>query len=218
MRHDSVRARLSRLPSQPPPAGVLPPPPEWLRPVPTDGTSLPERPPAGAGARAAAALVCLFPDAAGETRVVLTERADHGGHHSGEVSLPGGKAEPAEHDPVETALREASEEVGLDPGACGLEILGFLEPAWIPASNFVVTPVVALSIREPALVADPREVYAIFDAPLDAFLPGAPRVILERTVRGTPLRFGAYPVDRWIVWGATARILGQLGALLGEGR
>lgn len=214
MRHDEVRARLARLPSQPPPAGLLPPPPDWLRPVPTDGSSLPERPARGTDARAAAALVCLFPDAAGDIRVVLTERVDHGGDHSGEVSLPGGKTEPGELDPVETALRESREEVGLDPVACRLEILGFLEPTWIPASNFLVTPVVGLAATAPALVADPGEVFAIFDAPLEAFLPDAPRTILERTIRGWPLRYGAYPVDGRIVWGATARILAQLGALL----
>lgn len=214
MRAEEVRARLGRLPSVPPAAGVLPSPADWLRPVPLDGLDLPERPPPGAGARVAAALVCLFPDDAGHVRVVLTERVDHGGDHSGEVSLPGGKAEPGESDPIAIALREASEEVGLDPLACRLEILGFLEPTWIPASNFVVTPVVGLASAAPALVADPREVQAIFDAPVEAFLPGAPRAVLEGIVRGWPLRYGAYPVDGRAVWGATARILSQLGALL----
>ena len=214
MRPDEVRARLSRLPKTPPQAGVLPHPPEWLRPVRTDGGALPERPPVGTDTRAAAALVCLFPDAVGAVRVILTERVDHGGHHSGEVSLPGGKAEPGELDPVETALREAREEIGLDPAACGLELLGFLEPTWIPASNFRVMPVVGLAARAPSLVADPREVFAIFDAPLEAFLPDAPRTNLERTIRGWPLRHGAYTVDGRVVWGATARILAQLGAVL----
>jgi 8-oxo-dGTP pyrophosphatase MutT (NUDIX family) len=214
MRDDEVRARLARLPSRPPPAGVLPPPPDWLRPVPVDGSSLPERPPPGSSVRPAAALLCLFPDAAGEVRVVLTERVDHGGHHSGEVSLPGGKVEPGETDPVATALREAQEEVGLDPAACGLVVLGFLEPTWIPASNFLVTPVVAIADQAPSLRADPGEVSAIFDAPLEAFLPGAPRAILERSIRGRALRHGAFPVAGRIVWGATARILAQLGALL----
>lgn len=214
MRHDEVSSRLARLPSRPPPAGVLPPPPDWLLPIPIDGSSLPERPPPGSGVRRAAALVCLFPDAGGDVRVVLTERIDHGGHHSGEVSLPGGKVEPGETDPVETALREAREEVGLDPAACGLLVLGFLEPTWIPASNFLVTPVVGLADRAPELRADPGEVSAIFDARLETFLPDAPRAILERSIRGRSLRHGAYPVEGRIVWGATARILAQLGALL----
>ena len=64
-------------------------------------------------------LVLLFPDEAGEARLVLTERVDRGGHHSGEVSFPGGRAEPEDADLVATALREAAEEVGLDPDAGG---------------------------------------------------------------------------------------------------
>ena len=56
----------------------------------------------------------MFPDEAGDARLVLTERVDRGGHHSGEVSFPGGRAEPGDADLVATALREAAEEVGLD--------------------------------------------------------------------------------------------------------
>ncbi len=210
----TVRARLAALPSSPPEPGALPPPPGWLRPVRTDGGAFPDRPPAGKDARAAAALVCLFPDVDGAVRVVLTERVDHGGLHSGEISLPGGKVEPEDADPVATALREAAEEVGLDTRACDLEVLGYLEPTWIAVSNFLVTPVVGLATRTPALAADPREVFAIFDAPVEAFLPDAPRAVVERTVRDWRLRYGAYPVAGRLVWGATGRILAQLGAVL----
>jgi len=210
----TVRARLAVLPTSPPGPGTLPPAPGWLQPVRTDGGALPERPPAWTDARAAAALVCLFPGADRAVRVVLTERVEHGGLHSGEISLPGGKVEPDDADPVATALREAAEEVGLDAAACGLQILGFLEPTWIPASNFLVTPVVGLAVRTPSLAADPREVFAIFDAAVEAFLPGAPRAVVERTIGGWPLRYGAYPVAGRLVWGATARILAQLGEVL----
>lgn len=213
----AVLTRLAGLPSAAPGPGVLPPPPGWLRPIRTDSGDLPDRPPPGAGARAAAALVCLFPNPSGEVRVILTERVDHGGLHSGEISLPGGKVEPGDADLLATALREAAEEVGLDPASCGLRILGYLEPTWIPASNFLLTPVIGLAARQPALAADPREVFAIFDAPLEAFLPGAPHTVVERTIRGWPLRYGAYPVAGRLVWGATARILAQLGEVLAAG-
>ena len=70
--------------------------------------------------RPAAVLVLLYPDDSGDTRVVLIERpTEDGHHHSGEVSFPGGKAEPDDADAVATALREANEEVGLDADAAG---------------------------------------------------------------------------------------------------
>lgn len=211
MTPDEVRARLHG--SLPPPGG-WPAIPGWLRPVRTDGGTIPERPGPDAAAGVAAALACVVPGASGAARIILTDRTDHGGHHSGEVALPGGRREPGEAFPVDTALREAHEEVGLDPIACGLTVVGVLETIWIPASNFLVTPVVAIAARPPDLVADPREVAAIFDAPVEAFLPDAERAIVERTVRDWPLRFGAYPIAGRLVWGATARILAQFGALL----
>ncbi len=211
MTPDEVRARLA---GALPPAAGWPAVPGWLRPVRTDGGTIPERPGPDTAASEAAALACVVPDATGAARIILTDRTDHGGHHSGEVALPGGRREPGEAFPVDTALREAAEEVGLDPIACGLTVVGTLETIWIPASNFLVAPVVGIAARTPELVADPREVAAIFDAPVEAFLPDAPWVVVDRSVRGWPLRYGAYPIAGRLVWGATARILAQLGALL----
>lgn len=215
MTPDDVRARLA---GALPPAVGWPAGPGWLRPVRTDGGAIPERPEPGSTANLAAALVGVVPDASGGARVILTERVDYGGHHSGEVALPGGKKEAGEAFPVDTALREAAEEVGLDPVACGLQVVGLLETMWIPASNFLVTPVVGIAARTPDLVADPGEVAAIFDAPVEAFLPDAPWAVVERVVRGWPLRYGAYPIAGRLVWGATARILAQFGVLLAGGR
>lgn len=130
------------------------------------------------------------------------------------MSLPGGKAEPGDADAVATALREAAEEVGLDPAGCDLAVVGRLDPLWIPPSNFVVDPILAIAARRPALAADPREVVAILEPPVATFLPGAPRTMVERDPRGRSLRYGAYIVEGRIVWGATAAILGQLGAVL----
>ena len=174
-----------------------------------------------AGARPAAVLVLIAPDAAGEARVVLIRRTSYDGHHSGEVSFPGGAAEDGDADLVATALREATEEVGLDPEAIGLRVLGELEPFWIPVSNFRVTPILAVAERLPAWTRDEREVERVIEAPLASFLPGAPIQTLERDVREWRIRYGAYELpdvgDGPAVWGATARILGQLGALLATG-
>jgi 8-oxo-dGTP pyrophosphatase MutT (NUDIX family) len=164
--------------------------------------------------RPAAVLVLIYPDEAGDARVVLTERVTRDGHHSGEVSFPGGRAEPGDPDLVATALREAIEEVALDPVAAGVRIVGELERFWIPVSNYEVTPVVALAERRPELVASPHEVARIIEPRMAAFLPDAPVEIIEQTIRGWPLRYGAYRVQGLVIWGATARVLSQLGAVL----
>ncbi|HET7474290.1 MAG TPA: CoA pyrophosphatase [Candidatus Limnocylindrales bacterium] len=162
-------------------------------------------------------LVLLYPDPDGEARLVLTERMSYDGHHSGEVSFPGGKAEPVDGgDPAATAIREAGEEVGLVPGDHGVRVIGRLDEVFIPVSDFRITPVVALADGEPRLVAHPGEVARILTPPLDAFLPHAPIEVVERTIGDWPLRYGGYRIDGLHVWGATARILGQLGAVLGS--
>ncbi len=159
-------------------------------------------------------LVLLYPDGNGLARVVLTERSSRDGHHSGEVSFPGGKSEPADADLVATALREAWEEVALDAEVAGLRVVGVLEPFWIPVSDYAVTPVLAVAARRPELVAAPAEVARIVEPPIARFLPAAPIEMVERTIGDWPLRYGAYEVDGLSVWGATARILSQLGAIL----
>jgi hypothetical protein len=95
-------------------------------------------------------------------------------------------------------------------------VVGELETFWIPVSGYRVTPVVAVAARRPELAPSPDEVVTIVRAPLDAFLPDGPIELVETTVRGFQLRFGAYRVDGHRVWGATARILGQFGALVGR--
>ena len=113
--------------------------------------------------RPAGVLALIYPDADGLARVVLTERATRDGHHSGEVSLPGGKAEANDADIAATALREAAEEVGLDALAAEVRVVGLLDRFVIPVSEFDVTPVVAVATRRPSLVASADEVARIVE-------------------------------------------------------
>ena len=184
-------------------------------PVFTDGRRRPRFTPSPT-ARSAAVLVLVYPDEEGDARLVLTERLTYDGHHSGEVSFPGGKAEPDDRDPAATAIREATEEIALDPIAAGVEVVGVLDPVFIPVSDFRITPVVATALRRPDLAPRPDEVARILEPPVTLFLPNAPVEIVERMIHDWPLRYGGYRVEGLHVWGATARILGQLGALLGE--
>ncbi len=214
MRFEAVVDGMRRLPDGA--SGTLPAPAGILMPVlagAEDGRAG-RVPPPSTAVRPAAVLVLLYPDRAGEARVVLIERATHDGHHSGEVSFPGGKPESRDADLAATAIREAREEVALDTVAAGVRVVGRLEEFWIPVSDFHVTPIVALAERTPLLAPDPREVARIIEPPLARFLPDAPIVIVERTVDGWPMRYGAYDVDGLSVWGATARILSQLGSVL----
>ncbi len=211
MRFEEAKRRLEPMPDELPlgPSGLDPEvlatgadAPAWVRRT-LDGP-----------ARDAAVLVLLYPDAAGEAMVVLTARPEGDLRHAGQVSFPGGAADPGDDFPDGTALREAAEEVGLDVEAAGVRVVGRLDVVDVRVSGFLLVPVVALAEREPALTPDPREVAAILLVPVRLFLPDSPIEIVEAERDGWRLRYGAFPVGEHRIWGATARVLGQLGAVL----
>lgn len=159
----------------------------------------------------------LYPDAAGEAHLVLTERPTGTHRHAGQMSFPGGERDPGDEFPVGTALREAWEEVGLDIARDPVTILGTLDVVDVRVSGFLLVPVLAIAAREPALTADAHEVAAILRVPVRHFLPSAPIEVVEAERDGWQLRYGAFPMGEHRIWGATGRILGQLGAVLGDG-
>ena len=118
--------------------------PEWLRPLAelagsVDAEQLaPRFPHAPADARPAAVLM-LFADGDNGPELLLTERAAKMRNHAGQISFPGGATDPEDADAIATALREAHEEVGLDPDT--VDVFGTLPTLWLPPSNFAVTPV-----------------------------------------------------------------------------
>jgi len=210
MRFDIARQRLSHLPRPLPPwradieahilsAGPLPEPVRRVMAGPT---------------REAASLVLIYPAASGEAHIVLMVRPDDDHVHAGQVALPGGKREAGDDFPTGTALREASEEIGLDAAAAGVIILGTLDTVDVRVSGFLMVPVLAVAAREPRFVADVHEVAALLTVPVRLFLPGAPVEVIEEDRDGWRLRYGAFPVAGYRVWGATGRVLAQLGAVL----
>ena len=160
-----------------------------------------------ASAREAGVLVPLFEEAR-EARVVLTRRAAHLRSHTGEVAFPGGRLEPGE-EPVAGALREAHEEVGLDPAE--VEILGSLAPLQTVSSGSRITPFVGALGRRPPLAPNPAEVARIFDVSLAELVSDG--VYREERwdlpgLEDRPMHF--FELADETVWGATARILMEL--------
>lgn len=157
--------------------------------------------------REASVLVPLFEEA-GETRVVLTRRAAHLRSHTGEVAFPGGRLEPGE-EPEAGALREAHEEVGLDP--VEVEIVGSLAPLATVSSGSRITPFVGVLGGRPDLAPNPAEVARVFDVSL-AELASDGVYRGERWdmpgLEDRPMHF--FELEDETVWGATARILMEL--------
>ena len=165
-------------------------------------------------ARLASALLLLYPGEGGEPTIPLTKRRADLRHHPGEVSLPGGAVDPIDSSREATALREAFEEIGLDRGA--VDIVGTLDDVWIPVSNFELRPFVATAKTRPALSPAAAEVAAVIELPLRQILSEAIVEEDEIPVRGGLVRTAVYRHSGERIWGATARVLSMLVAVLEE--
>jgi 8-oxo-dGTP pyrophosphatase MutT (NUDIX family) len=154
----------------------------------------------------AAVLVPLYLDEDDRITAVFTKRREDLRRHPGEISFPGGRQDDDESDLRDTALREAHEEIGLDPA--GVELVGALQPTPTIATNYAVYPFVGLI--EPGQTWKPSagEVEIVLELALDDLRAGYARRRLMR--RGVPFRTDVYLVGEHLIWGATARMLGDL--------
>jgi 8-oxo-dGTP pyrophosphatase MutT (NUDIX family) len=165
-----------------------------------------------ADARRAAALLLLYPHEAGGT-VALTVRASGLTRHAGQISLPGGATDPGE-TLVEAALREASEEIGVEPAA--VRVLGELTPVHVLVSGFTLHPIVGITDRRPEFRAAPGEVEAILEVSLND-LRDASRIRQGTRIReGVAVEYPYFDLLGHQVWGATAMVLGEFICLLAE--
>jgi 8-oxo-dGTP pyrophosphatase MutT (NUDIX family) len=145
--------------------------------------------------------------------LVFTERRSDLRRHPGEISFPGGRQDDPREDLIATALREAEEEIGLDPG--DVEVIGALPPVGTFVTGYKVHPFVGLIPEGLALKPSPSEVAAILLFRLDELRAGFAMRRLVR--RGIPFRTPTYTVGEHLIWGATGRIVGELLERLGPG-
>jgi 8-oxo-dGTP pyrophosphatase MutT (NUDIX family) len=153
----------------------------------------------------AAVLVPLY-EHEDDVHAVFTRRREDLRRHAGEISFPGGRQDHGDEDLVTTALREAEEEIGLPPDA--VEVLGALQPTPTIATNYAIYPFVGRI--EPGHTWKPSagEVAQVLEFSLSDLKAGYGRKRLLR--RGVPFRTDVYIVGDDLIWGATARILGDL--------
>lgn len=189
--------------------------PDWLVPIRDGALTITGEditkflPPEDADARPGAVLM-LFGEGEDGPFLLLTERAHTMRSHPGQVSFPGGSVDPEDSSPVAAALREAEEEVGLDPAQ--VEVLATLPELWLPPSNFAVTPVLGWWREDgPVGVVDPAEVHAVFRTPLDHLLDPANRVTVRHPNGYSSPGFLLGDDEREVLlWGFTAGLITKL--------
>jgi 8-oxo-dGTP pyrophosphatase MutT (NUDIX family) len=167
------------------------------------------------GVRDGAGLLLIYPHR-GAAHIALTVRGAQLRHHTGQVSLPGGRVDPGESIEA-AALRETAEEIGVMPDA--IEVLGSLTPLEIPVSGFVLHPIVGVADVRPEFRRAESEVARILEVALSTLADPA---VLKREVR-TRVRHGIatevdtpyFDIDGEKVWGATAMVLAEFVAMVG---
>jgi 8-oxo-dGTP pyrophosphatase MutT (NUDIX family) len=197
--------------------------PAWLRPVvdacaeiTVDELTRFVPPEDGDARRGAVLMLFADTDADGEGELLLTERAHHMRPHPGQVSFPGGTIDPGE-TAVEAALREAEEEIALDPTS--IEVFGELPELWLPPSNFAVTPVLGWwRERGEVGIASPDEVHEIHHVPISELLDPQHRISVRHPSGWMGPGFLIGPGRDVILWGFTAGIIARLFDFLGWSR
>jgi len=163
----------------------------------------------------AAVLIPLYPFE-GKIHTLFIQRPQYNGVHGGQISFPGGKQEPSDSDLIQTALREASEETGIDPEK--VEVIGNLTPLFIPVSNIVVTPVVGWLESKPALQPEESEVVFIIEADINPFLDYSIIRTKPFEIRGEMIDIKYFDYRGNVIWGATAMILHELLTLMSRAK
>jgi 8-oxo-dGTP pyrophosphatase MutT (NUDIX family) len=154
----------------------------------------------------AAVLIPLY-EKAGEYYLIFTKRTENLEYHKGQISFPGGVRQGDEEPLRVTAIRESCEEIGLNPK--DVEILGELDDAATATTHFVISPFVAVIPHPYKFKANPAEVEEIIEIPVAALLDKSHFREELKLRHGKLVPEYFYEYSRWVIWGATARILKQ---------
>jgi 8-oxo-dGTP pyrophosphatase MutT (NUDIX family) len=136
--------------------------------------------------------------------VILTKRAEHLPNHAGQISFPGGKIDAGDTSPAGAAVREAWEEIGLDPAL--VEPLGYLD-LYLTFSGFRILPTVARVAPDFAVTANRNEVDDVFEVPLAFLMTPENHRLRSRQWKGLIRQYYEMPYQDWYIWGVTAGIL-----------
>lgn len=166
--------------------------------------------------RKGAVLIFIYPED-GRAFFPLIKRPTYAGVHSGQIAFPGGKMEPEDENLSVTAMREAWEEVGILPGE--VKLIGPISDLFVPASNFLVSPIIGYSEKKPLFIPELKEVDRIIETPLELLLRLETRKQRVLEIGGkVKLNAPYFEIENEIVWGATAMILGEFLQILENGR
>lgn len=156
-----------------------------------------------------AAVMMLFYPKHNETTIVLIIRASHTGVHSSQIAFPGGKEEPEDNSLVRTALRETEEEIGVQTK--NIEVIRKFTEVYIPPSNFLVTPFLGITDKQPNFILQEEEVAGIVEIPLNLLFNN--NILVNRKLKtsyASEIDVPAFLVNNHIVWGATAMMINEL--------
>lgn len=160
----------------------------------------------------AAIAIIIFLSIKKEWEIILTKRAEYNGHHSGQVSFPGGKAESNDENLLQTAIRETNEEIGIQLTVD--HYLGIITSLFIPVSQFMVFPYVFLKRTNCHFIIDPSEVDYVIQFPLMGLLDKSLIKSTQIQVRNRTTITPYYAIEGEMVWGATAMILSEFIEIL----
>lgn len=170
------------------------------------------KPPVSRGARKSAVLAFFYP-VNGKPHLALIQRPDYGGVHGGQISFPGGKIETEDKSPLDAALRETWEEIGIVQD--NVQVLGPMTEVYVLASNFLVYPFIGYADHRPDFVTDPREVDELLEVPFEWFLER--ERLKEKVIRskaGFNLNAPYFDVHGRVLWGATAMMISEIVTLV----